>query len=242
MPPAASVADSAQASCRPATARARTAPAAPAALAGAAGPMQTPGPLARGAESAAREIQGGRAAQEAGAQFAAPTSRWPGRALTRQRSRPVRPARDGGAADSAPSDPPRAQLPGLLGSTRAGPLAGPAENHKPARELRALSSSRQGSGRRLKKGGTICPPTPPPLPSPPSPGGASGSGRARQVAAFRRHGLVPVGGTVRPAGPKTRPAIPNLPGKVSLDRRRWVCLSCSSESMANHEGRPRKRA
>ena len=51
-----------------------------------------------GAESAARKIQGGRAAQEAGAQFAAPTSRWPGRARTRQRSRPARPARAGGAA------------------------------------------------------------------------------------------------------------------------------------------------
>ena len=111
-----------------------------------------------GAESAARKIQGGRAAQEAGAQFAAPTSRWPGRARTRQRSRPARPARAGGAADSALSDPPRAHLPGLLGSTRAGPLAGPAENHKPARKLRALSSSRQGPGRRLKKGVKIHPP------------------------------------------------------------------------------------
>jgi hypothetical protein len=44
------------------------------------------------------------------------------------------------------------------GGPAEAPLAGPAENHKPARKLRALSSSRQGPGRRLKKGVKIRPP------------------------------------------------------------------------------------
>jgi hypothetical protein len=44
------------------------------------------------------------------------------------------------------------------GGPAEAPLAGPAENHKPARKLRALSSSRQGPGRRLKKGVKIHPP------------------------------------------------------------------------------------
>ena len=158
MPPAASVADSAQASCRLATARARTAPAAPAALAGAAGPAQGQcrplvpwrGCRIGGPQNPGRASGAGGGCAVRGANFA--LARACAHAPAEQ------PARAGGAADSALSDPPRAHLPGLLGSTRAAPLAGPAENHKPARKLRALSSSRQGPGRRLKKGVKIRPP------------------------------------------------------------------------------------